>query len=303
MSPSPITMSIPPTPTKSTAREACRSYPITLVTGGSGYIGSHTVLELLNAGIAVVVLDNLSNSHVESLNRVYAIAKHENARLAISQDARPIPPLFFHQVDMRHENKLKDIFAYWQGSRTVSLDPEQTPINIAETVGTRQYPMLSYSTNLEKRPKPLPSTIDPSRLGKITSVIHFAALKAVGESVVKPLEYYDVNIVGLLALLKTMKLHSVKEIVFSSSAVVYGRGNEQDITEDLVQVGGQGGGGGLLTNPYGRSKWMAEEILNDCCIGDPTFRAVALRYFNPTVGLLGFGGGCYTDGCIGAEFA
>lgn len=265
-------------------RDLVKEYPICLVTGGAGYIGSHTVLELLNAGVAVVVLDNLVNSHDESLNRVWSICKHEHDELITGKVP---PPLFFHKVDLRDERKLKDIFAYWQ-QPDASLPTADLPVNISEVASKRHYHMLPYVVTEDKRPKPLATTTDHSRWGKINSVIHFAALKAVGESVTKPLEYYDNNITGLLVLLRTMQVYNVKELVFSSSAVVYGRGNEQNITEDVVQVNGQGGS---LTNPYGRSKWFAEEILNDLSIADPDMRTIALRYFNPTganqSGLLG----------------
>jgi len=167
------------------------------------------------------------------------------------------------------------------------------PKNVGDVAVDRKYSMLSYEIDILRRTKPLPATMDSSQFGVIKSVIHFAALKAVGESVTKPLEYYENNIVGLVILLKAMRANNVKNIVFSSSAVVYGRGNELNISEDSVQVGGEGGGGGLLTNPYGRSKWMAEEILNDCCNADPLFRAISLRYFNPT--------GSHPSGLIGED--
>ncbi|KAK4986365.1 hypothetical protein LTR50_005343 [Elasticomyces elasticus] len=268
------------------AHDAVASYPICLVTGGSGYIGSHTVLELLGAGVAVVVLDNLVNSHMESLCRVYRIAEYER-KLAGQEN---VPPLFFHCVDLRDKQAVIDVFAFWQEPTTAS---KAKPIDVAEVALRRTYSMKEYNLVLSKRPKPLPSTTDPTRHGKVTSVVHFAALKAVGESVSKPLEYYENNIGGLLNLLQAMKAHNVKEMVFSSSAVVYGAGKEANISEDAVQVGGKGPGAGLITNPYGRSKWMAEEILNDCCIADAELRVTSLRYFNPT--------GSHPSGLIGED--
>ncbi|KEQ96515.1 hypothetical protein AUEXF2481DRAFT_58246, partial [Aureobasidium subglaciale EXF-2481] len=217
-----------------------------LVTGGAGYIGSHTVLELLNVGVAAVVIDNLCNSHVESLCRVHYIARTEARRL---DQARIVPPIFFHQVDIRDTKAMNQVF-----------DPQVK---------------------------------EPSNCGKITAVIHFAALKAVGESITKPLEYYENNVAALVVLLKAMKRHDVGVLIFSSSAVVYGVGHEAGITEDTVQVAGKGSGGGLLTNPYGRSKWMSEEIINDYCIADPNFYAISLRYFNPT--------GSHPSGLIGED--
>ncbi|PSR76070.1 UDP-glucose 4-epimerase, partial [Coniella lustricola] len=212
-------------------REAVSTYPICLVTGGAGYIGSHTVLELLTAGFAVVVVDNLCNSHLESLYRVHYIARIET------------------------------------------------------------YPMLEYSIDTGKRTKLSPLCSVADSFGKIVCVIHFAALKAVGESLSMPLDYYEVNVAGLLFVLKAMRAHAVNTFVFSSSAVVYGMGHGAGIAEDAVRTAGQGSGGGLLTNPYGRSKWMSEEIINDFCAAHPRFHATSLRYFNPT--------GAHASGLIG----
>ncbi|KEQ65807.1 UDP-glucose 4-epimerase, partial [Aureobasidium melanogenum CBS 110374] len=220
-----------------------------LVTGGAGYIGSHTVLELLNAGVAVVVIDNLCNSHMESLCRVHYIARTESQRL---QQSEAVPPIFLHQADIRSTRAMNQVFEFWH---------QQTK--------------------------------DSSTWGKITAVIHFAALKAVGESITKPIEYYENNVAALVILLKAMKAHAVNVLIFSSSAVVYGVGHEAGITEETVQVAGKGTGGGLLTNPYGRSKWMSEEIINDCCVADPNFHAISLRYFNPT--------GSHPSGLIGED--
>jgi len=179
----------------------------TLVTGGAGYIGSHTLIELINNNFEVVVIDNLANSSRESLRRVEQITGHE------------IP---FIEADVRDQSVLDDIFT------TYSID----------------------------------------------SVIHFAGLKAVGESVAKPLEYYDNNLVSTLALLEAMREHNVKQLVFSSSATVYGSPSELPLREtSTVGVG--------LTNPYGKTKYMIEQIIQDYCAADPAFEATILRYFNP----------------------
>ena len=179
----------------------------TLVTGGAGYIGSHTLIELINNNFEVVVIDNLANSSHESLRRIEQITGHE------------IP---FIEADVRDQSALDDIF----------------------------------------------TTYD------IDSVIHFAGLKAVGESVAKPLEYYDNNLVSTLALLEAMREHSVKQLVFSSSATVYGNPSELPLREtSTVGVG--------LTNPYGKTKYMIEQIIQDYCAADPAFEATILRYFNP----------------------
>lgn len=192
---------------------------IILVTGGAGYIGSHTLIELINNNFEVVVIDNLANSSRESLRRVEQITGHE------------IP---FVEADIRDQSVLNDIFT------TYSID----------------------------------------------SVIHFAGLKAVGESVAKPLEYYDDNLVSTLALLEAMRKHSVKQLVFSSSATVYGSPSELPLREtSTVGVG--------LTNPYGKTKYMIEQIIQDYCAADPAFEATILRYFNPI--------GAHKSGQIGED--
>jgi UDP-glucose 4-epimerase len=188
-----------------------------LVTGGAGYIGSHTCLELLQAGHEVVVVDNLSNSKEESLRRVQELA---GASLA------------FHRVDLLDTEALDAVFA---GAR-------------------------------------------------IDAVIHFAGLKAVGESVRIPLRYYHNNITGTLNLCEVMAAHGVKNLVFSSSATVYGDPQGVPITEDFPLS---------ATNPYGRSKLMIEEILRDLHASDPAWNIALLRYFNPV--------GAHPSGRIGED--
>ncbi|MGL5435269.1 MAG: UDP-glucose 4-epimerase GalE [Lachnospiraceae bacterium] len=177
-----------------------------LVTGGAGYIGSHTCIELINAGYEVVVVDNLCNSSRESLRRVEEIT----GKLVT-----------FYEVDLLDEPALEHVFKN--------------------------------------------ETID--------AVIHFAGLKAVGESVYKPLEYYHNNITGTLILCDVMRRHGVKNIVFSSSATVYGDPAFVPITEECPM--------GQITNPYGRTKAMLEQILTDLRIADPEWKVILLRYFNP----------------------
>ena len=189
-----------------------------LVTGGAGYIGSHTCVELLNMGYDVIVIDNLSNSSKESLRRVEEITGRQ---------------LLFHETDLLDKKALEEIF---QGH-------------------------------------------------EIDSVIHFAGLKAVGESVEKPLEYYENNIVGTLNLLKVMKKYGVKDIVFSSSATVYGNPAFNPITEECPK--------GEITNPYGQTKSMLEQILIDLHRSDPEWNVVILRYFNPV--------GAHKSGRIGED--
>ncbi|MFA9376769.1 MAG: UDP-glucose 4-epimerase GalE [Lachnotalea sp.] len=186
-----------------------------LVTGGAGYIGSHTCIELLNAGNEVVVVDNLCNSSEESLRRVEKITGKA---------------VKFYEADLLDRDAIDEIFKK--------------------------------------------ETID--------AVIHFAGLKAVGESVVKPLEYYYNNITGTLVLCDIMRNHGVKNIVFSSSATVYGSPKTVPITEEFPLS---------VTNPYGRTKLMLEEILQDLVVADPEWNVILLRYFNPI--------GAHKSGLIG----
>lgn len=177
-----------------------------LVTGGAGYIGSHTVIELQNAGYDVVVMDNLSNSSEVALERVQEITGK---------------PLTFYKADI--------------------LDREAT-----EEIFSKE---------------------------KIEAVIHFAGLKAVGESVQKPWEYYNNNITGTLILLDVMRKHNVKNIIFSSSATVYGEPEKVPVTEETPK--------GSCTNPYGWTKSMLEQILTDIQKADSSWNVILLRYFNP----------------------
>ena len=188
-----------------------------LITGGAGYIGSHTLVELLRSGFKLVVIDNLSNSKHEALRRVQRISGKSVA---------------FYQVDVRDRAGLQKVF----------------------------------------------------REHAIAAVIHFAGLKAVGESVAKPLEYYDNNVTGSLVLFEVMVAANVKTLVFSSSATVYGDPQSVPIREDFPLS---------ATNPYGRSKLMIEEMLRDLYRADETWRIALLRYFNPV--------GAHASGLIGED--
>ncbi|MDE6401697.1 MAG: UDP-glucose 4-epimerase GalE [Clostridiales bacterium] len=189
-----------------------------LVTGGAGYIGSHTAVELLNAGHEVVVIDNFSNSSAESVKRVQKITGKS---------------VKMYEGDVRDRKLLEKIFGE----------------------------------------------------NKIDSVIHFAGLKAVGESCAKPIEYYDNNLTGTLVLLDVMRAHGVKKIVFSSSATVYGTPEKLPLDEDCT-VGG-------TTNPYGTSKYFQEIMLRDVYASDKDWTIVLLRYFNPV--------GAHESGMIGED--
>ena len=188
-----------------------------LVTGGTGFIGSHTCVELIANGYEVLITDNLCNSKEAVVGRIEKIS-----------GKRPQ----FVRADICDYEAMTRIFDE----------------------------------------------------NDIDAVIHFAGLKAVGESVEKPLEYYSNNITGTLVLLKAMKEHGVKKIVFSSSATVYGMNNKAPYTEDMPTS---------ATNPYGYTKVMIEQILRDVCVSDGDFSAVALRYFNPI--------GAHSSGLIGED--
>ncbi|KAF3934885.1 hypothetical protein ABW19_dt0204290 [Dactylella cylindrospora] len=289
------------------ARKKATGFNLILVTGGSGYIGSHTVLELLVAGYAVVVVDNLCNSHWESLVRVHWIVQQDFTKRGLSP--LDVPPLFFHEVDITDKDAFQGVFETWKGTPDLvarkpmvkfaeEKDPKGKAIKKIHRSIPKDIGAVAYKQHFQCKAFGPSSTSSqllaeiPTEV-RITDVIHFAALKSVGESVQMPLRYYRTNVGGLLNLLELMKEYNVKRIVFSSSAVVYGKGKETNISEDSVQVGGGGTGGGLLTNPYGRSKWMDEEVLNDASVADPELEVIALRYFNPT--------GSHPSGLIGED--
>lgn len=190
---------------------------VVLVTGGAGYIGSHTCVELLNAGYEVVVIDNLSNSKIESINRIKEITGKN---------------LTFYKGDLLNKQDVEEVF----------------------------------------------------KNEKIDAVIHFAGLKAVGESVKKPLEYYHNNLTGTFILCDVMRRYNVKNMVFSSSATVYGNPKEVPIKEDFPLS---------ATNPYGSTKLMLENILRDIQTADPEWNIILLRYFNPI--------GAHESGRIGED--
>ena len=190
-----------------------------LVTGGTGYIGSHTIIELYNKGYEIDVLDNLFNSKISVLDKIEEIT-----------EKRPN----FHKVDLLEYDKMDELF----------------------------------------------------KKNEYDLVMHFAGLKAVGESVEMPLKYYENNVGGTVNLLKCMKNHGVHKIVFSSSATVYGEQPTPKLDESMMTGTG-------ITNPYGETKYVIEEILKDVAESDPEFEAVILRYFNPV--------GNHPSGLIGED--
>ena len=189
-----------------------------LVTGGMGYIGSHTCVELLKLGMDVVIVDNLVNSSAEAGRRVEQITGKG---------------VTFYEIDVRDRERLDEVF----------------------------------------------------RRHDIDCVIHFAGLKAVGESVRMPIEYYDNNLNSTLVLVQTMRAHNVKKIIFSSSATVYSGDNPMPLYETSKT--------GNCTNPYGWTKYVCEQILRDAVVADPSWSVVLLRYFNPV--------GAHASGLIGED--
>ncbi|BFZ56045.1 hypothetical protein PYCC9005_003087 [Savitreella phatthalungensis] len=278
----------------SQARVNMRNKPVVLVTGGCGYIGSHTTLELMQAGWSVVVADNLANSNLEALYRVYYLMREYYLSQPSGPNAPEItsssfPQLHFVQADVRDQASIELIFDAYNTNRPSKL-------RITAIGANRQsYRNASVAHPPVLGTPPSPSHVHPpsGSTGRITNVIHFAALKSVVESASRPLDYYACNVTGLINMLLAMDAYGVRNIVFSSSAVIYGAGNGEYISEDAVGTGGRGTGGGILTNPYGRTKWMGEEILNDWCCANPAARVIALRYFNPT--------GCHPSGLIGED--
>ena len=190
-----------------------------LLTGGTGFIGSHTAVELINLGYEVEILDNLSNSKITVLDRI--------------EDITGVKPVFY-EVDLLDKKVLDEVMAE----------------------------------------------------GHYDLVMHFAGLKAVGESVEKPLEYYKNNIGGTINLLECMKKYGVNKIIFSSSATVYGDQGIEEVTEEMQT-------GINITNPYGRTKFMIEEILKDVSFANPELEVTILRYFNPI--------GAHESGLIGED--
>ncbi|RKP36680.1 UDP-glucose 4-epimerase [Dimargaris cristalligena] len=215
------------TPTASASSAPVDPRPLIMVTGGAGFIGSHTLVELIQSGYDVVVVDSFVNSCMEAIRRVEKIV------------GRAVD---FHQVDICDREALDALF------------------------------QKSVSTV-------------PAPLCRITTVIHFAALKAVGESVKQPLRYYENNISGTLALMGVMEKHGVRQVVFSSSATVYGNVNCPAFTETDST--------GNVVNPYGRTKMFMEHIIRDMCVAHPGWRAILLRYFNPV--------GAHSSGTIGED--
>jgi UDP-glucose 4-epimerase len=221
-----------------------------LVTGGLGYIGSHTTLEILKRGQNVIIVDNLSNSYPEVFERINSMVTRHYKLLGKTK------PLFeFHNIDYRDPVALRRILDTY------------APKNV----------------------------LDTRVVSQVSGVIHFAASKSVPESIGRPLKYYGNNVSGLVDLCETLREYGIKDLVFSSSAAVYGASasqfpflreeccvhEPQAWTDDNGQTHTTESGCVGLTSPYSRTKWMCEAILADLCVSDPSWNIVALRYFNP----------------------
>ena len=226
-----------------------------LVVGGLGYIGSHTSLELLRAGYNVVIVDNLDNSYLSTLDRIKELRDDHYRNTSWN------PSLTFHEADYRNEHAMSVILKRYSAGLSGSV---------------------------------------------IEGVIHFAAHKAVSESIQQPLRYYSNNVAGMVTFCTLLDSLNIKNLIFSSSAAVYGEVTSEvglrisenhclHETQDWIDAAGKKqvtqGGCTAISNPYGRSKWMCEAILNDLAVSDPEWSIVALRYFNPI--------GCDASGKLG----
>ncbi|KAF2667967.1 UDP-glucose 4-epimerase, partial [Microthyrium microscopicum] len=238
-----------------------------LVVGGLGYIGSHTSWELLKEGYSVIILDNLSNSYKTALERLERL-KSEHYKGKACQ-----PSIEFYECDYRNEAIVRFILNRHKTTEQDIKNPQPTATGQTDIVG----------------------------------LIHFAAYKAVPESIQQPLRYYSNNVAGMIDFCTLMGEYEIKNFIFSSSAAVYGEVTPptgripEDYcthkTTDWTDVNGNAhtthGGCTAITNPYGRSKWMCEAILNDLAISDPSWSIMALRYFNPI--------GCDPSAIIGED--
>ncbi|KAF2793487.1 UDP-glucose 4-epimerase [Melanomma pulvis-pyrius CBS 109.77] len=277
--------------------------PFIMVVGGLGYIGSHTVLELLKENYNVLIIDDLSNSYESVLHRIKTLASEHFA----TQD-RPMPALHFRQLDYRSPC-MRSILASYSSYSISTKMGISTPMEGIRSMPSRRFPFSSLQrtdSGIDMEPEDAQETV-LRRESRISGVIHFAAYKSVEESIRMPLKYYSNNVCGLVDFLSLLEEFGIKNFVFSSSATVYGESAncgvplreelcvhhpesflDDDGFERRMLPGAMG-----LTSPYGRSKFMCESILADIALSDPSWSITALRYFNPV--------GCHESGLLGED--
>lgn len=267
------------------------SSPFIMVVGGLGYIGSHTVLELLKENYNVLIIDDLSNSYESVLHRIKALAAEHFA----AQD-RSMPALHFQQLDYRSPC-MRSVLASYSSYSLDTNNVISTPMEDVVKAIPSRFPFSALQrtdSGIDMAPADEHEPV-LRRQSRISGVIHFAAYKSVEESIRMPLKYYSNNVCGLVDFLGLLEDFGIKNFVFSSSATVYGEGancgvplreelcvhhhesfHDDDGLERHVVPGVLG-----LTSPYGRSKYMCESILADIARSDPSWSITALRYFNP----------------------
>jgi UDP-glucose 4-epimerase len=264
--------------------------PFIMVVGGLGYIGSHTVLELLKENYNVLIIDDLSNSYETVFHRIKTLATDHFTKLG-----QRMPALHFRQLDYRSPHMRSVLSSYSSYSDASKTGGIKAMDGIQNSVTSRFPYSALQRTDSGIDMEPEDTLEDVVMTSRISGVIHFAAYKSVEESIRMPLRYYSNNVCGLVDFLSLLEEFGIKNFVFSSSATVYGEGAncgvplreelcvhhpetvyEDDGSERLALPGVIG-----LTSPYGRSKYMCESILADIARSDPSWSITALRYFNP----------------------
>jgi UDP-glucose 4-epimerase len=265
--------------------------PFIMVVGGLGYIGSHTVLELLKENYNVLIIDDLSNSYESVLHRIKALASEHFA----TQD-KPMPALHFRQLDYRSPCMRSILASYSSYSVATKMDG-LAPIKSVTSALPGRFPFSTLQradSGIGMEPEDAQESV-LRRVSRISGVVHFAAYKSVEESIRMPLKYYSNNVCGLVDFLGLLEEFGIKNFVFSSSATVYGESancgvplreelcvhHPESFLDDNGYERQMLPGAMGLTSPYGRSKFMCESILADIALSDPSWSITALRYFNP----------------------
>ncbi|KAF2808368.1 NAD(P)-binding protein, partial [Mytilinidion resinicola] len=277
---------------------AGRNARVIMVVGGLGYVGSHTVLELLKDGYNVLIIDDLSNSYQSVLHRIKALAADYFATLD-----RSMPELHFHRLDYRSPSMRSILASYSIHTFGTQMEYDVPPSAICNLTSTTIEEKMRLSAPAHEHQ----NEHLVRRQSKISGVIHFAAFKSVEESIRNPLKYYANNVCGLVDFLVLLQEFGVKNLVFSSSATVYGdraksgiplreefcvHHPETYLDDDGCEKTSRPGALGL-TSPYGRTKFMCEAILADIAKSDRSWSIISLRYFNPV--------GCHESGLLGED--